>query len=122
LQSNVNEVVMQKTAIWFCAGCLLGYIQAGPAAGDERLAAIKRLGEINGVALNCGAFDETRRMKQALVMSLPKQRQLGELFDYETNRSFNAFIQAEDRCPASSVLGQRVDQAIRALEAVYADR
>ena len=95
---------------------------AGQTGEDAKLIAIKRLGELNGIALNCGAIEQTRRMKQALVVNLPKQKQLGELFDYETNRSFMQFIQKRKPCPAASDLQQQVDDGIRELEAVYADR
>lgn len=95
---------------------------AGQTGEDAKLIAIKRLGELNGIALNCGAIEQTRRMKQALVVNLPKRKQLGELFDYETNRSFMRHIQEQKPCPAAAELQQRVDDGIRELEAVYADR
>ncbi|MGD8587369.1 MAG: hypothetical protein PVG22_00920 [Chromatiales bacterium] len=113
---------IRNADLWFCLGWLLCYAGAGQTAEDGQLAAIKRLGELNGIALNCGAIEQTRRMKQALVVNLPKQKQLGELFDYETNRSFLQFIQERKQCPAAVDLQQRVEEGIRQLEAVYADR
>jgi hypothetical protein len=95
---------------------------AGQAAEEAQLAAIKRLGELNGIALNCGAIEQTRRMKQALVATLPKHKQLGELFDYETNRSFMRFIREQKPCPAAAELQRQVEGGISELEAVYADR
>lgn len=101
--------------------CLSGWQGAGVAAEDAQLAAIKRLGELNGIALNCGHFSETQRMKQALVANLPKQKQLGELFDYETNRSFMKVIQEQATCPTKIELHRQVEQAIQELERIYAD-
>ena len=63
------------------------------AFDDEHFSAIKRLGQINGVALHCKALAETQRIKRALVLNLPKRRQLGDLFDVETNASFLRFIE-----------------------------
>jgi hypothetical protein len=111
---------MGYAGLWFCAGWLLCGATAAQAAEDERLAAIKELGELNGIALNCGRLEETRRMKQALVAILPKRRQLGDLFDYETNRAFMESIQAHRPCPATADLHEQVEQAIHALEQAYA--
>ena len=92
---------------------------AGNAASDVQLAAIRKLGELNGIALHCKGLAESRRMKRALVLNLPKRRQLGELFDYETNRSFMKFIDANTACPAGDTLKEQVSAAIRELESVY---
>ncbi|MCG7984253.1 MAG: hypothetical protein JAY90_16065 [Candidatus Thiodiazotropha lotti] len=89
------------------------------AASDDQLTAIRALGSLNGVALHCGRLDQTQRIKQALVLALPKQRQLGELFDYQTNKSFMAFINEKRTCPATDAFNQRVDMALDNLNAVY---
>ncbi len=89
------------------------------AADDGQLSAIKRLGQLNGVALHCKALPETQRMKRALVMNLPKRRQLGELFDNETNASFMRFIEEKSVCPSPGTLALQVDEAIAVLEKVY---
>jgi len=90
------------------------------AVNDDQLQAIRALGELNGVALHCKALSETRRIKQALVLNLPKRRQLGELFDYETNKSYMAFIERNASCPSAAELSQRVDEALKVLEAAFA--
>ncbi|MCG8017440.1 MAG: hypothetical protein JAY97_14605 [Candidatus Thiodiazotropha sp. 'RUGA'] len=97
---------------------LFGMVRA-EAANDDQLAAIKTLGSLNGVALHCGRLDQTQRIKQALVFNLPKQRQLGELFDYQTNKSFMAFINESRVCPSTEIFKQQVDMAIDELSAVY---
>ncbi|MCU7931546.1 MAG: hypothetical protein KZQ90_12160 [Candidatus Thiodiazotropha sp. (ex Codakia rugifera)] len=87
---------------------------------DTQLAAIKALGELNGIALQCNALPDTQRIKRALVLALPKRRQLGELFDYHTNKSFMAFINEKGTCPSPQSLAQQVDEALERLEAAYA--
>ena len=89
------------------------------AETEEQLEAIKALGHLNGIALHCKALLETQRMKRALVANLPKKRQLGELFDYETNRAFMAFIADGSSCPSPADLGRDVDAALQRLEAVF---
>jgi hypothetical protein len=98
--------------------CLLGQTTA-QAASDEQLAAIRELGRLNGIALQCNALPETQRMKRALVANLPKRRQLGELFDYETNQSFMAFIQTQASCPDPQSLSRQVDEQLIQLETVF---
>ncbi|MBF0256753.1 MAG: hypothetical protein HQL47_09915 [Gammaproteobacteria bacterium] len=101
---------------------VLSLLLALPAAADEaaQFAAIKRLGDLNGIALHCRALVETRRMKMALIRNLPQRRQLGELFDHQSHESFMAFIQRKDRCPSMAELSNQVDAAITQLERVYA--
>lgn len=89
------------------------------AISPEQHATIVRLGELNGIALQCGQFDETRRMKKALIEGLPKLRALGQMFEEETQKSFLAFIEQRQSCPAAPVLAQQVDAAITALLQAY---
>jgi hypothetical protein len=89
------------------------------AQDSEQLAAITALGSLNGIALQCGALGETQRIKKALVATLPKRRQLGELFDYETNRSFLAFMENNETCPSPQVLARQIDEALERLRSLY---
>ncbi len=89
------------------------------AATDQQFAAIKRLGELNGVALHCHYLEQTQRMKRVLVMTLPKRRQLGELFDIETNTSFMSFMAAQATCPREPTFKEQVDAAVQQLETVF---
>ncbi|MEN8177467.1 MAG: hypothetical protein ABFS39_02490 [Pseudomonadota bacterium] len=104
-------------ALLFLALCI--WQTAGFAITDTQLGSIKSLGELNGVALHCRALGETQRMKRALVLNLPKRRQLGELFDQETHKSFLNFISEQATCPSQATLAQQVDEAIRNLQAVF---
>jgi len=97
-----------------------GLAQAG-GMDDKQYQAIQQLGELNGVALNCRFIDETRRMKKALVLSLPKRRQYGEAFDRTTNTSFLTFIETKASCPAEAAFSQQVDAAILVLESEFAN-
>jgi len=89
------------------------------AATDEQLNSIKRLGELNGVALHCKYLGEMRRMKQALVVALPKRRQLGQTFDDETNTSFLSFIQTKSVCPGGQQFTRDVDAAVATLNLAF---
>lgn len=92
---------------------------AGGSA-DLRQQALARMGELNGVALACRYFDQTRRIKRALIEGLPKQRELGQLFDEQTNESFMAFVNSGKPCPSPAAFSGDVDQAIDSLNEAYA--
>ncbi len=89
------------------------------AQSSEKLATITALGSLNGIALQCKVLGETQRIKQALVATLPKRRQLGELFDYETNRSFLAFMDNNETCPSPQALARQIDEALERLHSLY---
>jgi hypothetical protein len=89
---------------------------------ELQFSAIKKMGELNGVALNCRFLAETQRMKKALVLALPKRRQFGEVFDTETNTAFLSFIENKLDCPKEAVLSNEVDDAIINLDTVFADK
>jgi len=74
---------------------------------------------LNGVALHCHYLDETRRMKEALVSTLPKRRELGLAFDEVTNESFIGFIDQELSCPKRADFSGQVDSAIEALKKAF---
>jgi hypothetical protein len=93
----------------------------GQSRQDAQWAAIRQLGDLNGVALHCAARAETRRMKQALIRWLPRRRQLGELFDLQSNQAYLDFIKQQSRCPAGADLHAQVSAAIGALATAYAD-
>ncbi len=87
---------------------------------EAQYSAIQKLGQLNGIALNCGYLAETQRMKKSLVMALPKVRQFGEAFDIETNKAFLKFIEERSICPEEKQLSVEVDTAIIELDAVFA--
>ncbi|MGD2119988.1 MAG: hypothetical protein PVG66_16645 [Chromatiales bacterium] len=85
------------------------------AFSDSQLAAVARLGELNASALQCRHIDQVRRIKQALVVHLPKRRELGELFEQTTNTAFLNFIEQDKVCPDANELQQQVGAAIEQL-------
>ena len=92
-----------------------------PAAAvtEAQLDTIKSLGSLNGVALQCRFLDETNRMKEVLVKTLPKRRELGLAFDEQTNDSFLKFISEGQSCPDRLEFSHNVDAAIKALEEAF---
>lgn len=79
-----------------------------------------RLGELNGIALQCGYNADMRRMKQALVDSVPKVSQLGDLFEAETQKSFLNMVNKRLPCPNLAPFHTEVDGAIIALQRAFA--
>ena len=101
--------------------CVMAVVWATQAKAitDDQYNRIKRLGELNGVALHCSFLDEARRLKGALVIALPKRRQLGQAFEDVTNESFLAFIRSNSSCPDEALFSRQVDEAIDALNAAF---
>lgn len=95
--------------------------QAG-AVTEGQFESIRKMGQLNGVALHCKYLGETRRMKQALVSALPKRRQLGKAFDDITNESFLAFIQNKSACPEKEQFTAEVDAAIASLMTAFPEQ
>ena len=89
------------------------------AISDLQYQAISQLGQLNGVALQCGYIGQTRAIKAALVSALPKRRALGQAFDDQTNRAFLAFIEEQRGCPAPAEFAERVTRGIRTLEQAF---
>lgn len=90
-----------------------------PADEEAQLAAIRHLGDLNGIALHCKAILETQRMKRALVAVLPKRRVLGEIFDEQSNTAFMKFIENKSHCPSPADLIEQISQGIADLERVW---
>lgn len=99
--------------------CLLQVQGRVLAAEDLRYAAIERLGELNGVALQCRYTEQVRRMKSAVVLHAPKERSFGLAFDQATNRSFLSFIRQNGVCPAEESLARDVGHQIEAIRAAF---
>lgn len=82
-------------------------------AGD--LAAVEKLGRLNGQALACRQMAVSAKARQALVANAPKTRQTGEAFEAATNRSFLSPVS----CANMQRLSTEVDAAIVALRLAY---
>ena len=99
----------------------LGVLLSPPAQAisDAQYGSIKALGELNGVALQCGYIGQTRRMKRVLVATLPKRRALGLAFDDATNESFLRFMEKNSSCLDEQEFRGQVDQAIIRLKTEF---
>ncbi len=99
----------------------LTLITTTAAADDEatRHEAVKDLGRLNGVALNCGYPAQVSAMKAAVVANAPKQRSYGLAFDEATNESFLAQIREQRPCPGEAGLAEQVDAAAARLREVF---
>jgi hypothetical protein len=109
----MNRILIGSVALFL--------LMAGPLPADQkaRQVALSRMGELNGVALACRRFEQTRRIKQALIETLPKQRELGQAFDDDTNDSFMAFVNSGKPCPSPAEFGEQVEEAVEALRQAY---
>ena len=99
---------------------LLGLSGARAEESDPGLAAIDRMSELNGVALACRFDDQMRRIKQALIDNLPKQRVLGARFEEGTNAAFMRFVSTGRPCPSPAQFESEVGLAVEQLRQAYA--
>jgi len=105
-----------------CATVCLLIPGISASVSDDQYASIQALGTLNGVALHCRYLEETQRMKQALISTLPKRRELGMAFDQITNEAFLGFIERNETCPEASDFGESVDKAIHNLKQSFSNR
>ena len=89
------------------------------AADDEKLSAIAEMGRLNGIALQCHYLDQMQLIKRTLVLSLPKERALGEWFEQKTNASFMDFMNSQASCPGLLQFDKNLAQATQELEMVF---
>lgn len=97
---------------------LVSLLIISPVAADEesRYDAVKALGRLNGIALQCKYIGQVSRMKQAVVETVPKERSFGLAFDQAANDSFLAFIQEQSPCPGPAGFENDVSQQIELLQ------
>jgi len=111
---------MTKSALSLLLVTIIVTHQAN-ALTDVQLEPIRKLGEINGVALKCQYLKQVKEIKLSLAKSLPKQRGLGELFEEETNRSFLKFIQSGQRCPGEATIEDMIHKEIGVMKERFID-
>ncbi len=99
---------------------ILFWLTPSFAATDKQLETITKLGQLNGIALQCGYIPQVQKIKQSLVLNLPKRRELGEWFEYQTNNKFMEFIKNNMSCPEPTVFSGQVELAISKLESEFA--
>lgn len=89
------------------------------AADEAKLSAVAEMGRLNGIALQCHYLDQVQRIKQSLMLNLPKQRALGAWFEQETSASFMDFMNSQATCPGMLQFDESLAQATRKLETVF---
>ncbi len=109
-----------KRRIAAAIALLLAVCHAG-ADTDSRYAAVKALGNLNGIALNCKYLDQVKRMKAAVVETVPKERSYGLAFDEATNHGFLAIIRENRPCPSPARFEKKVGDGIDAMKQAFAD-
>jgi hypothetical protein len=109
----------RRSLLLVLGGILLPSLLWAQSEREEQRQTIRKLGELNAIALNCDYPAETMRMKQALINTIPKRRGLGQLFDDSTHESFLNYIQQGTTCPEESELQGWIDNAITALKQAY---
>jgi hypothetical protein len=127
-QRNMNHTLSDFHVHWnvttnaLIVTVLLTLTASSWAGEDPRYAAVKALGELNGVALQCRYIDQVRRMKAAVVAHAPKERSFGQAFDQATNDAFLAFIKDRKTCPNHDGFTRRIGQQIEAMRVFFAAR
>jgi hypothetical protein len=95
---------------------------AGPAAAQDAaepaLAAVAKLGRLNGQALACQDGSAARRAKALMLAHAPKTARFGQAFEDATQQAFLATTRGESACPPAPALGQALDGAARDLQTV----
>ena len=86
---------------------------------DARYDAVKALGRLTGIALQCRYSDQISRMKQAVVKTVPKGGSFGPAFHQAANDSFLAFIQKQSPCPGPAGFEKDVSQQIEHLQQTF---
>lgn len=89
------------------------------AAEQSQLQAISRIGELNGIALHCGYFEQVEKIKIVLIRILPKRRELGEWFEYTTRKAYMENINNVANCPENRQIEQELELAFWQLEQVF---
>jgi hypothetical protein len=80
--------------------------------------AIGELGALNGIALACKQNALTARMREIMVDTVPKEREIGEVFEQATHVSFLDFGNSGKVCPDGKTLASDIDLAREKLRRV----
>lgn len=81
---------------------------------------MKRMGQLNGVALACGQMALSQRIKDVLLTDAPKSRLMGEQFEEATNAAFLAQGAAGQVCPEARTLAEQINQEKQRLQQALA--
>lgn len=84
---------------------------------DAGLAAVARLGRLNGQALACQDSAAARRAKALMLAHAPKTARYGQAFDDATQQAFLATTGGQLACGENAARSQQLDAVERSLQA-----
>lgn len=102
LQAKLSNLTL-ATAFTLLAACPLH------AAEDALTQAVTEFGTLNGVILACKQHALTARMREIMVETVPKERNVGEIFEEATSKSFLNFGAEGKACPDGKNLAEQID-------------
>ncbi len=114
-----RRLLMKQKTLVALSGLALVWSFQVLAVTDVQYQAIRWLGKLNGTALPCHYLEQTRRMKQAMVTTLPKRRALGDAFDQATNEAFLEFTRQRRSCPPLAEFTRQVNEGIDMLRMAF---
>lgn len=96
---------------------------AFPAAAEDGVAKgvaeIAELGRLNGQALACAESQAATRIKALMIDHAPKVRNVGSVFEEETNRAFLAQSKDPSGCQSGAVLILQAEEVAKRLLTVF---
>jgi hypothetical protein len=99
---------------------LLSLGAALPALAEDveaGLAAIKRLGGLNGQALACAEMDAAARAKLLMLTHAPKTQRFGAAYEEATQEGYLAQTRGSAACPDAKDLARNIDEIGQTLRA-----
>lgn len=97
---------------------VLGVGSSAVLAADDAeagLAAVRRLGTLNGQALACADKDAAAHAKLLMLTHAPKTQRFGAAYEEATQESYLAQTRAAGACPDAKALAGRIDEVAQRL-------
>ncbi|MFN4341901.1 MAG: hypothetical protein ACK4FE_07690 [Azonexus sp.] len=88
-------------------------------AADHGKAAVRALGELNGIALACQQPALVSRARNSIVTTAPKTRDYGEIFENATSAAYLEQGKRQTPCPDAVTLAARIAAAEKNLQAAF---
>ena len=90
------------------------------AAGSKaELAAVDRLGAVNGTVRACGYLELVSRIKGAMILYVRETREMGATFENATQRGYGALVGDVTRCPQRAQVRATVEQAVEGIKRAF---
>lgn len=90
-----------------------------PASAGELeagLAAVRRLGTLNGQALACAEKDAAAHAKVLMLAHAPKTQRFGAAYEEATQESYLAQTKSAGSCPDAKILADKIDEVAQRLK------